>query len=129
MGLENFSIHPAVGQRDYMRMIANIDIGMISLDRNLKTHNYPGKMLGYMYHAKPILASINPGNDLQDILQEYEAGLVSYNGDDETFYNQALQMIKNPDLRAQMGINGRILLERTFSVSTAASQILSHFLK
>jgi len=127
IGLKNFSIHPAVGQRDYMRMIADIDIGMISLDRNLKTHNYPGKMLGYMYHAKPILASINPGNDLQDILQTHEAGLVCHNGEDEVFYNQALQLIKNPDLRAQMGINGRNLLENTFSVSTAASQILSHF--
>jgi glycosyltransferase involved in cell wall biosynthesis len=127
IGLMNFSIHPAVGQRDYMRMIADIDIGMISLDRNLKTHNYPGKMLGYMYHAKPILASINPGNDLQDILQTHKAGLVCYNGEDEVFYNQALQLIKNPHMRVQMGINGRNLLENTFSVSTAASQILSHF--
>jgi glycosyltransferase involved in cell wall biosynthesis len=111
IGLKNFSIHPAVGQRDYMRMIADIDIGMISLNRNLKTHNYPGKILGYM----------------QDVLQTHEAGLVCHNGEDEVFYNQALQLIKNPDLRVQMGINGRNLLENTFSVSTAASKILSHF--
>jgi len=127
IGLKNFSIHPAVDQQEYMNMIADIDIGMISLDRNLKTHNYPGKMLGYMYHAKPILASINPGNDLQTILQTHEAGLVCHNGEDGVFYNQALQLIKNPDLRVQMGINGRNLLENTFSVTTAASQILSHF--
>ena len=114
-------------QQDYMRMIADIDVGMISLDRNLKTHNYPGKILGYMYHAKPILASINPGNDLQDILQTHEAGLVCHNGEDEMLYNQALQLINNPALRVQMGINGRNLLENKFSVSTAASQILSHF--
>ena len=127
LGLKNFSIHPALEQQEYMRLIADIDIGLISLDRNLKTHNYPGKMLGYMYHAKPILASINPGNDLQDILQKNEAGMVCHNGEDEVFYNQALQLIKNPNLRVQMGINGRKLLESTFSVSTAASQILSHF--
>jgi len=127
MGLRNFSIHPAVGQGDYMSLIADIDVGMISLNRNLKTHNYPGKMLGYMYHAKPILASINPGNDLQGILRTYNAGLVCHNGEDEVFYNQALQFIKDPDLRVQMGINGRNLLENKFSVSTAASSILSHF--
>jgi len=127
MGLMNFSIHPAMEQQDYMRMIADIDVGMISLDRHLKTHNYPGKILGYMYHAKPILASINPGNDLQDMLQTHEAGLVCHNGEDEMLYNQALQLINNPALRVQMGINGRNLLENKFSVSTAASQILSHF--
>ena len=127
LGLKNFSIYPALEQREYMRLIADIDIGLISLNRNLKTHNYPGKMLGYMYHAKPILASINPGNDLQDILQMHEAGMVCHNGEDEVFYNQALQLIKNPDLRVQMGINGRKLLDSKFSVSNAASQILSHF--
>ncbi|MDA8125515.1 MAG: glycosyltransferase family 4 protein [Deltaproteobacteria bacterium] len=127
LGLKNFVIHPAVEQRDYLRMIADIDIGMISLDRNLKTHNYPGKMLGYMYHAKPILASINPGNDLQAILQTHKAGLVCHNGDDDVLYNQCLQLIKNASLRVQMGMNGRNLLEDTFSTSTAASQILSHF--
>ena len=127
LGLNNFSIHPALEQREYMRLIAEIDIGLISLDRNLKTHNYPGKMLGYMYHAKPILASINPGNDLQDILQMHEAGMVCHNGEDETFYKHAIQLIRNPDLRQQMGRNGRVLLEKIFSVSNAASQILSHF--
>jgi len=127
VGLRNFSIHPPVSQNVYMGMLADIDVGLITLDRNLKTQNYPGKMLGYMYHAKPILASINPGNDLQDILRTHEAGLVCYNGEDEVFYKQALQLIENPDLRVRMGRNGRSLLEKTFSVSSAALQILSHF--
>ena len=126
-GLKNILIHPAMGQRDYMKMIADMDICLISLDKKLKTHNYPGKMLGYMYHAKPILASINPGNDLQEMLQTNDAGLVCHNGEDDVFYNHALELIRNADLRRQLGMNGRNLLEKTFSVSTAASQILSHF--
>ena len=108
------AIHPAVNQRDYLCMLSEFDIGLISLDRRLKTQNFPGKMLGYMYNAKPILASINQGNDLQDILQAHDAGLVSHNGDDETFYNHALQLIRNPGLREQMGRNGRVLLEKFF---------------
>jgi glycosyltransferase involved in cell wall biosynthesis len=124
--LTNLAIHPAVNQRDYTCMLSEFDIGLISLDRRLKTHNFPGKMLGYMYNAKPILASINQGNDLKDILEAHDAGLVSHNGDDEGFYNHAMQLIRNPGLREQMGRNGRILLERTFSVTNAASQILSH---
>lgn len=125
--LTNLAIHPAVNQRDYLCMLSEFDIGLISLDRRLKTQNFPGKMLGYMYNAKPILASINQGNDLQDILHTHDVGLVSYNGDNETFYNHAMQLIRNPGLRKQMGRNGRALLERVFSVSSAASQILSHF--
>ncbi len=126
-GLTNIGIHPPVSQEIYMGMLAHIDVGLITLDRNLKTQNYPGKMLGYMYHAKPILASINPGNDLQDLLQSHEAGLVCFNGEDEVFYRQALRLTENPALRARLGQNGRRLLENTFSVSLAAGQILSHF--
>lgn len=127
IGLKNFHIEPPVSQDEYMDMLAEIDVGLITLDRNLKTQNYPGKMLGYMYHAKPILASINRGNDLRDILLAHNAGLVCYNGEDEVLYKQALQLIEDPDLRVRLGKNGRILLEKTFSVSSAASQILSHF--
>jgi glycosyltransferase involved in cell wall biosynthesis len=125
--LRNVSIHPAVSQEEYMGMVAESDIGLISLDRRLKTQNFPGKMLGYMYHAKPILASINEGNDLEEILNEHGAGLVCHNGDDEAFYNHAIELIRMPVLRERMGKSGRMLLEERFSASRAASQILSHF--
>lgn len=125
--LTNVTIHGAVDQQQYLAMLSEFDVGLISLDHKLKTQNFPGKMLGYMYFSKPILSSINQGNDLQDILQEHEVGLVSLNGDDETFYNHAMQLIRNPGLREQMGRNGRVLLESTFAVTSAATQILSHF--
>lgn len=125
--LTNILIHPSVSQQNYQSMLDEFDIGLVSLDRNLKTFNFPGKMLGYMDHALPILASVNRGNDLRDILQTHEAGLACHNGEDEVFCNQALKLINNPALRMQMGINGRKLLENTFSVTTAASRILSHF--
>ena len=125
--LRNVSIHPAVNQEEYMSMVSECDIGLISLDRRLKTQNFPGKMLGYMYHAKPILASINEGNDLEEVLHAHVAGLVSHNGDDDTFYNHAMQLMRDPVLRQRMGKSGRMLLEERFSAPRAATQILSHF--
>ena len=70
---------------------------------------------------------INFDNDLQEILQEYNAGLVSINGDNAQLLNNALYLINNPDVRKKMGTDGRLLLENLFSVSNAAKQILSHF--
>jgi len=125
--LGNVSIHPAVNQAEYMCMVSECDIGLISLDGRLKTQNFPGKMLGYMYHAKPILASINEGNDLEEVLHAHVAGLVSHNGDDDTFYNHAMQLMRDPVLRQRMGKSGRMLLEERFSAPRAATQILSHF--
>ena len=126
-GLANIVIKPAVDHQRYLAMLSEFDVGLISLDRNLRTQNFPGKMLGYMYHAKPILASINPGNDLKTILEENEAGLAFINGEDEALAEGARRLIQDPSLRHRLGQNARMLLEKTFSAPHAASQILSHF--
>jgi len=107
-------------------MLSQFDIGLISLDRQLKTHNFPGKMLGYMYFSMPILACINPGNDLKQIIEESNAGLICLAGEHNIFCAYAEQLAADADLRRKMGNNARAVLEKTFSVSRAASQILSH---
>ncbi len=127
--LTNIAIHEAVDQKQYLAMLSEFDVGLISLDRKLKTQNFPGKMLGYMYYSMPILAGINPDNDLKDILEEKRAGLVCINGDDAQFRDNAVQLIKDSNLRRQLGLNARALLENTFSVSRTAEQILAHFEK
>ena len=123
-GLSNIRLHPAVGQRDYLAMMSEMDVGLISLDRRLGTENYPGKMLGYMQYSIPILASLNPGNELGHLLGRYDAGRWCYNGDDEALRARALELAGDAQLRRALGSNGRRLLEQRFSVEAAAAQIL-----
>jgi glycosyltransferase involved in cell wall biosynthesis len=125
--LDNVKLLPAVSHGDYLRMLAECDVGLVTLRRDLKTQNFPGKLLSYMQLRKPILASINPGNDLKDVVQTYDAGLVCENGDDQQFRQSALRLASDPDLRQRMGNNARRLLHDKFDVASAARQILSHF--
>lgn len=126
-GLANIAIHDPVNHQEYLSMLSEFDVGLISLDRRLRSQNFPGKMMSYMYHSKPMLASINPGNDLKEMLEDKKAGLVCINGEDDIFASYARRLVADVNLRRQLGLNGRALLESTFSVSKAASQILSHF--
>jgi glycosyltransferase involved in cell wall biosynthesis len=126
-GLMNIAIHDAVGQKEYLSMLSEFDVGLISLDRGLRTQNFPGKMLGYMYHSMPILASVNPGNDLKEILEGQQAGLVCMNGEDDLFAVHTGRLVRDENYRHLLGKNARTLLESTFSVSRAAGQILAHF--
>ena len=84
-------------------------------------------MLVYMYFSMPVLASINQGNDLKFLLEEENAGLVSINGDDHLFKENALKLVNDIQTRRDLGGNAKILLEKKFEVNKAASQILSHF--
>jgi glycosyltransferase involved in cell wall biosynthesis len=125
-GLRNITILPAVDQHEYLSMVSEFDVGLISLDRRLKTHNVPGKLLSYLFWGIPVLASLNPGNDLFDLLHENQAGLCFLNGDDDSFAAAAERLADDADLRAKLGQNARRLLERTFSVDAAAKQIFAH---
>lgn len=124
--MSNITIHPAVTQEKYLGMLSQFDIGLISLDRQLKTHNFPGKMLGYMYFSMPILACINPGNDLKHIVEESNAGFTCLAEEHNVFQDYAKKLVADAELRKEMGKNARAVLEKTFSVKKAASQILSH---
>jgi O26/O145-antigen biosynthesis N-acetyl-L-fucosamine transferase len=122
--LQNIHLLPAVGQHEYHAMLSECDVGLLSLDRRLTTHNVPGKLFGYMYWGKPVLASLNPGNDLFNLLGHKRAGFCLVNGDDANLTAAALQLASDVELRTQMGRNARSLLETTFSSRAAAEQIL-----
>jgi O26-antigen biosynthesis N-acetyl-L-fucosamine transferase len=125
-GLRNIQVLPAVSQDEYLSIISECNAGLISLDARLKTHNIPGKLLSYLYWGLPVLASVNPGNDLFDLLNANRAGFCFVNGDHGNLVTAAQQLADNPGLRSEMGRNGRRLLEQTFSVLVAADQILVH---
>jgi O26-antigen biosynthesis N-acetyl-L-fucosamine transferase len=127
-GLENINILPPVPQEDYLEMLAQFDIGLITLDSRLTSHNIPGKLFGYLNVSMPVLASLNPGNNLAELLHQAKAGLAIENGNDEALRDAALRLADDIDLRREMGANARQMLERKFSVRAAADQILAHFI-
>lgn len=118
-GLTNIVVHPAVSQEEYMEIVSESDVGLITLRRDLKTHNFPGKMLSYMQAGKPILASINPGNDLGEIAMDSGSGYACSNGDDALLHRYARELTRDSNLRRRMGENARKLLADKFDVSVA----------
>ena len=46
--LENLTLMPSVSQDKYREYLASADIGLFSLSKTHTTHNFPGKLLGYM---------------------------------------------------------------------------------
>ncbi len=122
--LINMTLLPSVGQDEFKLMLAEFDIGLFTLHKDHTTHNFPGKLLGYMVQSIPILGSINEGNDLKDIVEENKAGLISVNGEDDIFYANALKLLDDEKYRIQIGKNAKKLLDDTFSVEAAAKHIL-----
>ncbi len=122
--LTNITYLPSVPQDEFKIMLSEFDIGLFTLNKDHTTHNIPGKLLGYMVQEMPILGSINKDNDIEEIIGNNNAGLISITGDDELFLKNALLLLHNIELRNEMGKNAKKLLMNTFSVQEACSRIL-----
>jgi len=123
--ISNVSLLPPVSQQEFKAILKEVDVGLFSLCRNHETHNFPGKILGYMVNQIPILGSVNEGNDLQFIIKQYEAGYVTVNGEDDLLFKNALSLLDDLELRRKLGANAQRLLHDKFTVSAAADEILS----
>ena len=123
--LKNITYLPSVKQNTYFEMLNEFDVGIFSLHSGHKTHNFPGKLLGYMSYSKPILGCVNNGNDLADVVNSAKAGIVVNSTDELGLYNAAKTLIDSKSIRDKMGANGRKLLLNKFSVKNVSEQILS----
>ena len=121
--LKNVTYLPSVEQKIYFEMLDEFDIGLFSLHPDHKTHNFPGKILGYMAYSKPILGCVNIGNDLKEIVNDSGSGFIVDSESETELYISAIQLIESEELRVQMGKNGKQLLTNLFSVENACMQI------
>jgi glycosyltransferase involved in cell wall biosynthesis len=126
-GLKNTTILGAVAPDTYLEILATSDVGIVTLDRRLKTSSTTGKLLGYLRCGLPILASYNPGNDLEQLLRESGAGLGSVNGEDDLFHRNAC-LLCDASRRLAMSESARLLLREHFSVENIGEQVVARLL-
>ncbi|EFN1826201.1 glycosyltransferase family 4 protein [Escherichia coli] len=124
--LTNFTYLPSINQTEFKLLLSEVDIGLFSLSADHTSHNVPGKLLGYMAQQIPILGSVNKGNDLMELVNHNNAGIIRVNGDDSSLYQAAKMLLEEPQLREMLGKGAYKLLQQKFSVATAARTILHH---
>ncbi|RQW28150.1 glycosyltransferase WbuB [Rhodobacteraceae bacterium CH30] len=124
-GLQNTTLLPSIPQEAFKKVLCEVDVGLFSLSRSHKAHNFPGKLLGYMVNGLPILGSVNPGNDLMAVINSAHAGIALENGKDMALLVSAERLMTEPTLRKRQGENARKLLHEKFSVESAACEIVN----
>lgn len=124
-GLENVVFFDEIDPDEIPGLYAQCHVGLVALDLRHKTHNIPGKFLSYMQAGLPVLASINPGNDLVDLISSEQVGRVCADASVESMATNALELIDA--IGQDAGFNDRChaLSARLFSPEAAVKQIVS----
>lgn len=123
--LNNVLFHDEIDPSEIPGLLAQCHVGILALDPRHKTHNIPGKFLTYMQAGIPVLARINPGNDLETMIKVETVGRVCAGGDASTLQTLAEELIGDREELRAMDERARRLSRRLFSSSTAAQQIVA----
>ena len=123
----NISYLSSIKTELYYRLVSNFDVGLVSLHPNHTAHNYPGKIWAYMSLNKPIVGVVNKGNDVKELINDNNAGLVSTHDEGiDKLTTHCIRLSNDLYLKNEQGLNSySIILE--FTPEKTANQILSFF--
>lgn len=121
--LDNVLVHDEIDPDEIPALFRQCHAGLVALDSRHTTHNIPGKFLAYLQSGLPVLASVNPGNDLVSVIAEHKVGRVSVDPNGIDLAEQALCLLD--DIAMDHEIQGRCqaLSDNMFSAAVAVRQL------
>jgi glycosyltransferase involved in cell wall biosynthesis len=122
--LGNVLFQDEIPPEEIAPLLTQCHVGLIALDPRHRNDNIPGKFLAYMQAGLPVLAAINPGNDLEKMIVGQKVGEVISDNSLDSLRRKAdvLLSMSLPD--AALSQRCRELALNTFSPSAAVTQIV-----
>lgn len=126
-GIQNAKIFPCLPKKEYDRLLAASDVGLIFLDPRFTIPNFPSRLTAYMEQGKPVLAATDVNTDLGRVIVSGGFGFWCESGDLSAFNECLVRLAGSPELRKKMGENARKYLLEHYTVDKACDTILAHF--
>lgn len=118
---ENVTVADFAPREKVSEVLGAADLHLILLKRGLAQSSTPSKMYGILAAARPVLASIDVGSEVELTIDAARAGR-AVPPEDETVFLAALEdMLADPSSLAVMGRNGRNHLAQSFSPASQAA--------
>ena len=127
--LDNVAFYDEIDPSEIRGLYAQCHVGIVALDPRHKTHNIPGKFLSYMQAGLPVIASLNPGNDLVGMIESEGVGRVCTDHSVDTLQNLVQEMVR--EISAAGACNAvvsdkcKALANKLFLPAVAVKQIVS----
>lgn len=123
--LENVVFHDEIPPDEIPALLAQCHVGLIALNPRHKSHNIPGKFIACMQAGLPVLATVNPGNDLVKLIETEHVGAVSESTSIDELERLALALSQSTENRTSVASRSRCLYERLFAPTAAVRQIVT----
>lgn len=120
---DNVIFHDEIDPDEVPDLYAQCHAGIIALNPSHRSHNIPGKFISYMQSGLPVLANINAGNDLAEMIRQNRVGEVSETNRIDDLVNRCEALLSRfvtcDDIRDRC----KSVFNKEFSVLAATRQI------
>ncbi len=123
--LDNVLFYDEIHPDEIPDLYAQCVAGIVALDQRHNSHNIPGKFLTYMQSGLPVLACINPGNDLAQIIIDEKVGQVCENNQVDDLLQKTHELLAQIESEEDLPSLCQSLFEREFAVEKAVRQIVA----
>jgi len=126
--LDNVIFFDEIDPDEIPDLYAQCHVGIVALDPRHKSHNIPGKFLTYMQSGLPVLASINTGNDLAQMIRDERVGEACETNQVEDLLQLTEKLLNQIETDSGLSARCTALFERAFAVEHTVKQIVAALL-
>ncbi|WP_428535365.1 glycosyltransferase family 4 protein [Rhodopila sp.] len=119
-GLRGLKLLPLQPVEDLPQVLAASDVLVATIDNEAGSFAVPSKVQSYLCAGRPILLAAPQGNLAARTVVRANAGIVVAPDDIKGFVAAAEKLRADPQLRAELGANGRAYAERVFNLDRIA---------
>ncbi len=101
-------------------VLAAGDIHVVPLRAGLAWSSVPSKLYSILAAGRPIVASVDPGTEVERTIERAGAGLAVPPDDSDSFVRALSELISDPVRAERMGADGRLFVERWASPAAVA---------
>ena len=105
-------------------VLATADLHLVPLRTGLGGMSVPSKIYSVFAAGRPVIASVDPGTEIERIVVESEGGIVVPPDDFESFISAVEKLIEDSEMLEEMGHKARFWLENCHSPKTIADSYL-----
>jgi hypothetical protein len=97
--------------------------GLIALDRRHSTHNIPGKFISYVQAGLPVIAFVNSGNDLVELIAQHRLGQAFIDEDIASLSGRIGMLCEQYQVDTGLADRARALAKDYFAAPSACKTI------
>lgn len=121
-GIANMRFLPFQPRAILSDVLSSASVGLITLKPGYGGNSVPSKILGYLAAARPVIASVEPGSDTWEFVEEAGCGLCVPPGDAEALAGAIRRLHGDAGLCERLGADGRRYLEENLGRSTITAK-------